>query len=514
MFPIPLHYINVLKHGKLAPVRIDDKVWSDLPGGSKKVKYRLTHDQSFEATKGVSVNGRVIKEKLAPLFYGGCLTRLLHYIVDIRGRHPAVPILGAKSDFKAAYRRVSLHGDVAEKCAIMCNEFAVPSFRLTFGGSPCPHEFCIYSELSADLAYDLLHCPDWDPAVLASPHATVLLEPKLMEGDIPFTQARPLDVVLEPNDWGKADIFIDDGMAIIPDINSNRHRAVQALLLAIHTLCRPVDAKETIQWEDCLSLGKLAEEGQLSERFTILGWDIDTRRLSIALPSKKYKRWDSDLGNILFRKKVSFALLESTVGCLNLAASECPIMRYFISCIRLALSDWDTSSKSKKVERFLSNQVLEDLKLWKNTFLPVISKGMSINLIVYCRPSFLCWSDACPEGMGGFNHTGHAWRFKIPKEFQEAVKTKNNCLEFIASVITVWQAILYNRSEKEECFLSLGDNSSSVGWLHKASIDPSKNLPLFLATRKFAQIMLDSHSCIYSQHISGISNKIADALSQ
>jgi hypothetical protein len=200
-------------------VGVDDKVWSDLPDGSKKVKYRLTHDQSFEATKGVSVNGRVIKEKLPPLFYGGCLSRLLHYIVDIRSRHPSVPILGAKSDFKAAYCRVSLHGDVAKKSAIMCNEFAIPSLRLTFGSSPCPNEFCLYSELSADLANDLLHCPDWNPTELGSPHAASLPEPKLSAETIPFTQARPLDITLEPDDWGKADIFIDDGMVIIPDLN-------------------------------------------------------------------------------------------------------------------------------------------------------------------------------------------------------------------------------------------------------------------------------------------------------
>jgi len=108
---------------------------------------------------------------------------------------------------------------------------------------------------------------------------------------------------------------------------------------------------------------------------------------------------------------------------------------------------------------------------------------------------------------------GHAWRFKIPEEYREAVKNKNNCLEFIASIVTVWQAIIQKRSEEEECFLSVGDNSSSVGWLHKASIDPSKNLPLFLATRKFAEIIINSKSCIYSQHIPGISNTIADALS-
>jgi hypothetical protein len=103
MFPIPLHYINDLHHGELAPVGIDDKVWSEQLNGSCRTKYRLTHDQSFEASVGISVNGRVLIEQLNPLFYGGCLSRLIHYIVDVRLQHPEVPILGGKSDFKPAY---------------------------------------------------------------------------------------------------------------------------------------------------------------------------------------------------------------------------------------------------------------------------------------------------------------------------------------------------------------------------------------------------------------------------
>jgi hypothetical protein len=52
----PLEYKNNLQHGVLAPVGIDDKFLTELQDGSKKVKYRLTHDQSFEASLGYSVN--------------------------------------------------------------------------------------------------------------------------------------------------------------------------------------------------------------------------------------------------------------------------------------------------------------------------------------------------------------------------------------------------------------------------------------------------------------------------
>jgi hypothetical protein len=115
MIPLPLNYISSLQHGELAPVGMDDKQWSELPNGKKQTKFLLTHDQSFNVSVGESVNDRVLPEKLAPLYYGGCLSRIIHYIVSIRLRLPGTRILGGKSDIKAAYRRVSLHGETAEK---------------------------------------------------------------------------------------------------------------------------------------------------------------------------------------------------------------------------------------------------------------------------------------------------------------------------------------------------------------------------------------------------------------
>ncbi len=256
MFALPIEYINSLHHGALAPVGIDDKVQSDLPDGSCKVKYRLTHDQSFDSTFGTLVNDRVISEKLNTLLYGGCFSRLVHYIVDLTLHHPTNPILGGKSDFKAVYRRVSLHGDIAKKCAIMYEKLALPSLRLTFGGSPSPNHFCLFSELSIDLANELLHCHDWDPNLLCSPHTSKNSDPIIKDPTNEFAIAKPLDA-------GKIDVFIDHGIAITPDLNDNRNREIQAMLLAIHTICHPLDPNEPIKRDDCLSLGKLEEEGQL-----------------------------------------------------------------------------------------------------------------------------------------------------------------------------------------------------------------------------------------------------------
>jgi hypothetical protein len=57
--------------------------------------------------------------------------------------------------------------------------------------------------------------------------------------------------------------------------------------------------------EDCLSLSKLEEEGTLAEKFIVLGWEINTRLLTLALPSKKFTIWQKDLSTVLKSKKNS-----------------------------------------------------------------------------------------------------------------------------------------------------------------------------------------------------------------
>jgi hypothetical protein len=112
----------------------------------------------------------------------------------MRARLLNIKILGGKSDIKSVYRRVSLSGDTVVKCAMVCNNLALISLFLTFGGSPCPNEWCIVSEICTDLANDIIHCKDWNPVHLYSPHAQKLPPPLYLSDSIPFTQVAELDV--------------------------------------------------------------------------------------------------------------------------------------------------------------------------------------------------------------------------------------------------------------------------------------------------------------------------------
>jgi hypothetical protein len=517
MLPIPTSYIGTLLNAEIAPVGITPQ-WQAHENGSRTQKFRLTHDQSFEASIGESVNKRVEKDQLDELFYGHCITRILHYIISTRIYLPTTRILIAKTDFKGAYRRVTLHSDTAPRCTIINGSIALMSLRLTFGGSPCPNEFCIISELCADLGNDILHSSDWEPRLLHSPH-TINLPTEIPDSSQhPLSHGLELDVDIPFDKFGKIEIYIDDGITIIPDIDDNATRGTNAMALAIHTICRPLATLEPIKREDCLSLSKLAEEGTLSETAIVLGWLINTRKLTISLPADKFNSWRIDINTIISQRKATIEDLECLIGRLNHAASVLSLARYFLNRLRRTLTPSDGNLPnlfSKQHKKWLSKSTLADLQLFHDIILPKIHKGININLLTYRRPTHILFSDACPKGLGGYSaNTGKAWRWPIPSEFIESVLNKNNLLEFLAAIITIWLQLLDSTTQPLPCLLALTDNSSAVGWLHKANIDEAQNKALHIASRKLATLVIEADCCLYSQHFKGAYNNVADALSR
>ena len=516
MIPLPKSYLPKLKHAEIAPIGVAQQFQAH-DDGTRSLKYRMVHDQSFEASVGDSINKRINKNALEPLFYGFCLSRTIHQIVALRAKHPNTRLLAAKTDFKAAYRRITLQGDTAARCTIIHDEYALPGLRLTFGGTPCAYEFCVASELCTDLAQDILHASEWDPRVISSPHAAKIPDPILLADTIPFGVAKELDVQITANDKGCVDDFVDDGVVVVPDIGDNRLRGAGALPLAIHLLCRPLAEDEPVKRDDPLSLSKLSEEGTLAEQFVLLGWKINLRLLIISLPRDKFLVWSQDISEIAKAKHATFQTLDSVVGRLNHAAAALPLARYFLNRLRRAAyrneSDNVRQKTSKKI-KWLGKSVIADLQLFSDYILPKLHEGISLNLLTFRRPTHIFWSDACPSGMGGFSqYSGKAWRFKIPEEFCIATQKQNNLLEFIASIISVWIEIL-DGAPSQSCFLSFADNTSAVGWLHKANVNEITNKPLEIATRKFATLLIQANCCLYSQHFKGSENKVADALSR
>ena len=413
--PLPTRLVSAISGAAVQPLGIA-KQWTVMPDGSRTAKFRLTQDLSFSSSKGGlprAINARVDMGMYPEMTYGWCLPRILHYIISLRTHHPGTIILISKYDYSDAYRRMAHSADAAKQTIAVVGLVAYLALRLTYGGSPNPPAWCMFSEMVTDLANELTRCLRWDPEVTFSPAQPMAPEPKLLPSQIPLAQARKMSVLVPRTDGGIVDGFIDDLISVFLDSPRNRIRHTQAVPLAMHPTSRPHagQEREPLPRREILSQAKLEAEGSPSEVQIVLGWRIDTRRLLISLPEDKFRAWSEDVTRIWNTVgRCLRAEVESLVGRLNHTAGVIPQARHFLGRIRQALGPSDGKRRRHST---LSGEARKDLELWES-FLESAAAGIPINILVTRQPNVICWSDACPYGIGGYSLTGRAWRIRIP----------------------------------------------------------------------------------------------------
>ncbi|MGL4350294.1 MAG: hypothetical protein ACRCT2_06995, partial [Plesiomonas shigelloides] len=216
--PLPVAAAFHLPNCWLAPLGIVSQNTIDAKG-QVIPKLRLTHDLSWNYPPGLSPNARLQQQRLSPTVFGHCFSRILHYIADLRHRHPSRPIYLMKTDWSKAFRR--LHGssaDSASSCCLVDDQIFLLFTRLTFGGGGNPSQFSDFSETTCDLINALQRCSSFDPEKYLH-HLPLLVPDKSPLADHqPFSPAFPLSIQLEMNDFGKAENFLDDSIGIVADL--------------------------------------------------------------------------------------------------------------------------------------------------------------------------------------------------------------------------------------------------------------------------------------------------------
>ena len=127
------------------------------------LKKRLTHNLSFPGSySGKSVNSIILKKKLETCMYGHTLLRIIHKIVHLLQNYTYKIIWIRKMDAKYAYRQLHMNTDTTILAGVQLQingeDYLLLSLRLTFGGSPCPPEFCLLSDMITDIINDLMAC--------------------------------------------------------------------------------------------------------------------------------------------------------------------------------------------------------------------------------------------------------------------------------------------------------------------------------------------------------------------
>lgn len=511
--PIPRDKVCMLPEAVISPMNIQDQHGINEKG-EIIAKKRLTHNQSMKYKSGTSVNSRTQKDKLQDVMYGSCLLRVIHQIVEYRFRFPDKRILLQKIDFKLAYRRQHLHPRTAIQTITQFVSLALGfiALRLTFGGAPNPNFWGNVSEVITDLANALLQCQDWDPTNIHSPLQKLIPKFSPKKDKRPFTKALPTIVNVNVRNEGQADCYIDDITTVIVESIENIKRAASAVLLAIHTVGRPVDKRDPIKRLDLVSLSKLQAEAALEEQKILLGWKLDTRSLEISLPFEKFTAWTNGIKNIIAKKHTTFDELETLVGRMGHVSVIVSHIKHFLSRIRQLMY----RAKHKRSIK-ITEEVEQDL-LFLLKVLQLANKGISLNLITYRKVDRAYRSDACPAGIGGYSTEGRAWRMLIPANLQ--FRATLNMLEHLASIIGPWIDILEGTLDEFSCILSMTDSTTSAGWLKKSNFKESESESKEMTkaklklSRDHATRLMENNIKDYSQWFPGVLNEVADSLSR
>ena len=364
--PLPLSVVRLIPGAMVQPLGLVQQ-WTVNLDGERKAKFRFTQDLSFSTDRGsrpTSINARVDMSANVEMVYGWCLPRIVHFIVSLRSQNPTLLILISKYDYSDAYRRIA-HSATAAAQTIAINETtAFLSLRLTFGGSPNPPTWCMFSGLVTDLANKIGQCDEWDPSVCRSPAQPLTPDPLRLPSSIRIAQARRMAVHIPPTKaGGRVDGFIDDLINVFLDTPANCLRQPHIVPLAMHLTSRPHagDDKEPIPRRPILSIPKLIAEGRPEEIQIVLGWRLNTRLLEISLPDDKYLAWSADIRKLMKVGHCPAKELETLVGRLNHTAYIIPNSRHFMSRIRQGL---DLGVGGKR-QRKLGTEAREDLRLWE-----------------------------------------------------------------------------------------------------------------------------------------------------
>lgn len=517
--PLPLNNIQEIPHLCLAPMGLADQFTLD-DGGNLTAKQRLTHDQSWSFKPGTAFNERIGDNNIGSCVYGHAIRRILHQIIGLREKFPGIPVLITKADFKAAYRRLHQSGHTALQSVVSTQgltpsdiqPMALLSLRATFGGKHYPATWSDISESITDLCNSLVRCDEWDPSTLQSSYSKLVGDPIIPNPSAHLAPAHPMLVDPQVDCFGCTDVYLDDVISVFPAISSQHiARGVNAPLLLIEAFGRPVIPNgEQLPRDDLLSLNKIAAEGTASERATVLGWALDTRALTIGIPTDKWRIWDLSIQNILENPEhhVSYTDLARLVGRLTNATTIMPPAAHFMSRLRFA----ESRANQRRTTRLTGAELL-DLKLWRD-FLSDAHSGLDINLIVTRRPDWLLRTDACTIGLGGFNITnGRAWQYLLPNDL--VGKKSINFLEFLACSVSLILTFLEEAVSAGSCVGVLGDNTSSLGWLRKSNFAPVDESAAHLGlARLIAALHLETKTCGLSQWFAGEDNGVADTLSR
>ena len=99
----------------------------------------------------------------------------------------------------------------------------------------------------------------------------------------------------------------------------------------IHAVSNITDDDLGVKRDHFIAKDKCEAKGAIAERHICLGWNLDTRKFQVELPTHKYIAWSGDLDKLITRKTISHADLLSLIGKLENMITIVKMMGHFMN---------------------------------------------------------------------------------------------------------------------------------------------------------------------------------------
>lgn len=481
-------------------------------------------------------------EECPPVNYHLAFGNYINELYRMRVTHPDLPIYQHADDIASAFRTILYHPDVAIAFASVYSHYLIIPVGQVFGARSPPSYYSVLADVRQALAATMRYK---DPKEYH--HLVTGCQLHLQPSSIPL-QTVPVDSHHPPRSMEEQacptnSSYVDDNaVAAYPtDIRQALSQSVESAFLVF-------GASGSNRRGDCFQQEKW--ETMVSEKFRYLGFDIDTRHMTITWPTEKREVLHDLIQDILRRKRpyVKPRELARVIGIVRSASSIAPWGTFLSFHLDNSLQEavkraqahanvrWWRKGKIRLPHESLitMRQLMETLcgkdhdDIWSRP----------ISLFVQRDCTHRVMSDASYIGIGGWSPDfKFLWRItaddlrslgfpmkRVNVVTAEPVESTAsglhiNPLEFLAAIINLWIVLKLVRQGDIHpggyVIHLLSDNTSALAWMSVASRTKDPNLQ---ALARVASALLVQASRVLTKivplHIPGVQNEVADALSR